>query len=246
MNRTEFIKSQGATCANWQNSWSFINEAKRIIIFGAWDWDTVGKRTRIFSEDWRFGKSGRQNSGYRQAKEHLRLVEEENYQLMTFPMHGKEDKEGRAKIGGITTKLTKRKLSRVGGEWFASDYDDDSLVTLAEEVASPEKYSEGTKVTVTINAYERNPKARAACIAHCGHVCAVCGFDFASVYGDIGKGFIHVHHVVPIGKIGKEYEIDPIKDLITVCPNCHAMIHRAEPPLTVEQLRKHISDLKKA
>ena len=246
MSRRKFIESQGATCKNWQNSWSFINEAKRIIIFGAWDRDTVGKRTKIFSEDWQFGKNDRQNPDYRQSKEHIRLIEEEGYELMTFPMHREDDKDGRAKIGGITQKLTKRKLTRVGGEWFASDYDEVSSVTLAEEISSPEKYSEGTRVAVTINAYERNPKARAACITHHGHVCAVCRFNFVSVYGDLGEGFIHVHHVIPIGKIGKEYEIDPIKDLIPVCPNCHAMIHRAEPPLTIDQLRQHISDLKKS
>lgn len=116
---------------------------------------------------------------------------------------------------------------------------------LAEDLSTFEKYSEGARFSVTINAYERNPKARAACIAHHGHVCAVCGFDFVRVYGGFGEGYIHVHHVVPIGKIGKEYRIDPISDLIPICPNCHAMIHRAEPPLTVEQLRRHIGELKK-
>jgi 5-methylcytosine-specific restriction protein A len=237
MNRRDFIKSQGATCKNWQWSWSFINEAKRIIIFGAWDRDTVGKRTKIFSDEWN-------GPGYSQSREHIRLIEEERYELMTFPMQRKDDKDGRAKIGGFTPKLTKRKLSKVGGDRFASDYDDASSVALAEEISSPEKYSEGSRVSVTINAYERNPKARAACIAHHGYICAVCGFDFTNIYGDIGENFTHVHHVVPIGKIGKEYEIDPIKDLIPVCPNCHAMIHRAEPPLTVDQLRQHISDLK--
>ena len=68
--------------------------------------------------------------------------------------------------------------------------------------------------------------------------------DFARVFGALGEGFIHVHHIVPIGKIGKEYKIDPIADLIPVCPNCHAMIHRTEPPLTIEQLRGHIGILK--
>ena len=87
-----------------------------------------------------------------------------------------------------------------------------------------------------------NPKAHAACIERHGHSCAVCGFDFARVYGTLGEGFIHVHHVVPIGKIGERYQIDPMADLIPVCPNCHAMIHRTEPPLTVEQLRNHIHE----
>jgi 5-methylcytosine-specific restriction enzyme A len=244
MNRREFIESQGATCKNWQWSWSFINKAKRIIIFGAWDRDTVGKQTRIFSDDWERNRHGK-NPGYSQSREHIRLVEEEGYQLMTFPMHREDHKDGHAKIGGFSPTLTKRKLTRVGRDWFASEWNDAGPLLLAEELSTPERYSEGARIAVTINAYERNPKARAACIAHQGHICAVCGFDFAGVYGDLGRGYIHVHHVVPIGKIRKEYKIDPIADLVPVCPNCHAMIHRTEPPLTVEQLRHHISALKK-
>ena len=48
------------------------------------------------------------------------------------------------------------------------------------------------------------------------------------MYGELGQGFIHVHHIVPISKIGKEYKIDPINDLVPVCPNCHAMLHRGK------------------
>jgi len=59
-----------------------------------------------------------------------------------------------------------------------------------------------------------------------GTACAVCGIDFEKVYGELGKGFIHVHHTVPIHTIGEEYTINPEKDLIPVCPNCHAMLHR--------------------
>jgi 5-methylcytosine-specific restriction protein A len=92
--------------------------------------------------------------------------------------------------------------------------------------------------------YERNPKARAACIAHHGCKCAVCGFDFATAYGPIGEGFIHVHHILAIGKIGKEYKVDPINHLIPVCPNCHAMIHRTDPALTIERLRKTLKEQK--
>ena len=102
------------------------------------------------------------------------------------------------------------------------------------------------KVTVTINAYERSAKARAACIAHNGASCAVCSFDFKNVFGDLGAVFIHVHHIVHIGSIQDEYEVDPITDLIPVCPNCHAMIHRVEPPLAVDQLREHLTTIKNA
>lgn len=62
--------------------------------------------------------------------------------------------------------------------------------------------------------------------------------DFEAAYGEVGKGFIHVHHVVPISSIGKEYELDVEKDLVPVCPNCHYMLHRKDPPYTVEEMKK--------
>lgn len=51
-------------------------------------------------------------------------------------------------------------------------------------------------------------------------------------------GFIHVHHINQISDIGKEYEVDPIKDLIPVCPNCHAMIHSKRPAFTIEEIKE--------
>jgi 5-methylcytosine-specific restriction protein A len=53
----------------------------------------------------------------------------------------------------------------------------------------------------------------------------------------LGAGFIQVHHTVPLSSIGTEYVIDPIRDLIPVCPNCHAMLHRKTPPFSIAELR---------
>lgn len=51
--------------------------------------------------------------------------------------------------------------------------------------------------------------------------------NFEKVYGEIGKNFIHVHHIEFISSFeGKEHELNPIEGLIPVCPNCHAMLHR--------------------
>lgn len=105
-----------------------------------------------------------------------------------------------------------------------------------EEVTEPTAYAEGATRTVTVNAYERNPAARAACVAHYGPKCVVCGFDFSQRYGALGDGFIHVHHVKPLSEIGCEYVVDPISDLRPVCPNCHAMLHRKTPPLPIDEL----------
>ena len=90
----------------------------------------------------------------------------------------------------------------------------------------PKNYYEGAVKTTTVNKYERNPLARKKCIEYHGCECSVCGFSFEKMYGDLGKDFIHVHHIVPLNTIGEKYEVNYKTDLIPVCPNCHAMLHR--------------------
>lgn len=106
-----------------------------------------------------------------------------------------------------------------------------------DEVDSVQTFREGAVRQVSVNAYERDPKARQKCIDYYGSSCSICGFDFGRAFGQLGKGFIHVHHLRPISEIAEEYEIDPIKDLRPVCPNCHAMIHRRSPPFSLEEIK---------
>ncbi len=103
-----------------------------------------------------------------------------------------------------------------------------------------DKLYEGALVKVMANKYERNQRARKECVKKKGYRCLVCGFDFKVTYGEIGENFIHVHHLVPISSIGKEYKLDVDKDLVPVCPNCHYMMHRKDPPYTVEELKKEL------
>jgi hypothetical protein len=108
----------------------------------------------------------------------------------------------------------------------------------------PIEHFEGAVTTVEVNKYERSPEARRECINLYGARCLICGLDFEEEYGELGKGFIHVHHLVPISKINKEYKVDYKKDLIPVCPNCHAMLHReinGKTP-TPEELRAIVSN----
>lgn len=87
---------------------------------------------------------------------------------------------------------------------------------------------EGIKKQVSVNKYERSSIARVKCLDAygCKYICEICKFNFEQIYGEVGKNFIHVHHITPIHTIGKNYKIDYAKDLIPVCPNCHAMLHR--------------------
>lgn len=109
---------------------------------------------------------------------------------------------------------------------------------LPEEVSPNEGYAEGAQKSVVLNAYERNPQARAACIAYFGLRCSVCDLLLEERYGSIAAGFIHVHHIVPLSKVGPDYRVNSKKDLRPVCPNCHAVIHRRQPPLSVAEARR--------
>jgi len=107
-----------------------------------------------------------------------------------------------------------------------------------------DKLYEGALLKVCVNKYERNQKARRECVAKKGYQCLVCGCDFETTYGEIGKNFIHVHHVTPISSIGEEYKLNVDTDLVPVCPNCHYMLHRKNPPYTIEELKVILSDKK--
>lgn len=117
-----------------------------------------------------------------------------------------------------------------------------NALTTFDKVVYPDEIenkvlSEGAKKQVIVNAYERNQKARQECIKYYGAKCYICNFDFEKKYGEIGKGFIHIHHKKPLSEINEEYEVDPIQDLIPVCPNCHAMIHMKKPAYSIDEIQ---------
>ena len=101
-------------------------------------------------------------------------------------------------------------------------------------------FIEGASVEVKVNRFERDPKARAECIRQHKAICNVCSLNFSEKYGEIGKGFIHVHHLTPVSDIDKAYKVNPTNDLVPVCPNCHAMLHTKKPPYTPSELKKMI------
>ncbi|CAM3117610.1 hypothetical protein BZK31_03410 [Pseudomonas floridensis] len=107
-----------------------------------------------------------------------------------------------------------------------------------DELPPGPPYIEGAIRQVTVNLYERNAKAREECLSKHGYDCAVCTMNFEKLYGEIGKKFIHVHHKKPLATIREEYELNARKDLVPVCPNCHAMLHTSNPPLSVSELQE--------
>lgn len=108
---------------------------------------------------------------------------------------------------------------------------------LAEEVVDTSDLHEGAVRLISVNAYERNAEARRQCVEAHGSNCVACGFSFATAYGDVAAGFIHVHHLSPIALKGGDYKIDPVADLRPVCANCHAVIHLRGGCMSIEELK---------
>ena len=120
--------------------------------------------------------------------------------------------------------------------------DIDSLTsTLPEEIPASAHF-EGAVREIKVNAYERNPLARKLCLAAYGHSCVVCGFNFEKAFGKFAAGFIHVHHLVLLSDIGQSYEVDPVRDLRPVCPNCHAVIHIGGAVRSIEEVKELLNN----
>lgn len=97
---------------------------------------------------------------------------------------------------------------------------------------------EGKKKEVFTTTYERDSKLRSQAVIIHGTTCAACGFNFENVYGKWGEGYIQVHHIKPLSENETEIEVNPRKDLIVLCANCHAMVHRKrDKTLSISQLK---------
>ena len=112
MSRKRFIESHGAECRNWNWSWSFVNRTKRFVIFGEWQNDPeITKIGVILDSRWEYN-NGRKQCGYGQAMRHIRLIQNDGYELKTFPMTMKlpRMKNTTAKMAGFTPHLTTKSL----------------------------------------------------------------------------------------------------------------------------------------
>ena len=175
--------------------------------------------------------SGKGNGGETQAvlNKWFRKLEvgTKEYELVSAQLKDFSDFVGK--------KLSAKVFNGSGGLYLLSNAVNSSIYP---DETTQGVYLEGRTKQVTINAIERNTRARKKCIDHYGAICFVCNFDFSANYGkELGSGFIHVHHILDIALVGKEYVVNPINDLRPLCPNCHAMVHRTKPAM-------HPNDLK--
>lgn len=127
------------------------------------------------------------------------------------------------------------------GKYVVSFYAPDQVVLDCEypdEQEPSEARREGALKQKTTTFYERDPKNRMAAVRFHGTKCKVCDFDFGKFYGEHGKDYIEIHHIVPLSEMSEAREVDPKNDLLPVCANCHRMIHRKKGQLlSIKDLR---------
>ena len=138
-----------------------------------------------------------------------------------------EQKKLNTAVSGLITNMLNSIL-------ILMEVEENSDVVPLFEVGLPE----GAKKIVEVNKYERSPVNRARCLDHHGFDCAACKNNFLNIYGPIGEEYIEVHHIIKVSDMGAGYIVDPINDLVPLCSNCHSMIHRRDPPLSVEYLKE--------
>lgn len=239
--RSAFAAKFGAMCVNPQFAWSYINEVEKFILFGAWEHEKSSDRCLIFSERWQRNISGRKNNGYGQSSKHINKIVGEGFNLMTFSMVAVDTNPiGPTKVKSFSEEIFPKKLVKVGGDYFAVEPNIEDITD--QEGILRQYYWEGAKTEVLQNVYERSPEARKACLETHGYACSVCNFDFEKSFGDFAKGYIHVHHLVRMADRPKPFVIDGSKEMVPVCPNCHAMIHKKIPPFSIEEMKAKINE----
>lgn len=223
--RTSFVnRVMGLSLKSTQGKYSYCNDNKKEVLFSL----NKGNGDIILSPTW-------SRNGYSHSLKHINKIRNEGYTLFVFETYTKKNNNGQTVACGFSPSIEKRKLI-VENDVFRAVLIDGQLED--GDFLGIEKYIEGATKTITVNGYERNREARQMCLKVHGCICSVCDFNFEQEFGEIGKGFIHVHHLKPLAEIGNEYELHPVEDLRPVCPNCHAMLHRKRPAYSIEELQQ--------
>lgn len=114
-------------------------------------------------------------------------------------------------------------------------------VSAQQEADDEKQRMEGRLTEAKVLHRQRNRQARQLCLEASGYKCYVCGFDFEKAYGEIGKGFLEVHHTKPLATYDDEHPI-PQSELCALCSNCHSMVHRKKDVLDVDELKKRFNE----
>lgn len=113
---------------------------------------------------------------------------------------------------------------------------------LTDFASEPKGFIEGGVQEIIVEMQKRDNRLRAQAIERYGYNCYICGFNFEKVYGELGIGYIEVHHLIPLSDI-KDERVNTIEDVCVVCANCHRVLHHnGKEPIPVDELRKNVEE----
>jgi hypothetical protein len=154
-----------------------------------------------------------------------------------FDFSGGPSGPDQTSVGMALSRLIEAALLPVVGLLLESEESGDLL----ENDAAAQRWDvEGRRLQGTYSRYERSRRNRAACLAYRGLDCMACGINVEKVYGSVAAGFIHVHHIERVSDMEKPREINPLVDLVPLCPTCHAVAHLRVPPIPIDELQRLI------
>ena len=158
---------------------------------------------------------------FKQFEEPILAKQDGNF-LETIPENRKTNywRDAVRQIDQITyDRIVNSVLNMSAPRLFLTDTNNDITVSL-------ESGFEGGQTKRYVTLYERNKDLRVAALKIHGLSCHVCRFNFEENYGEFARGYIQVHHIIPISEGKSNEPVNPKTDLVTVCANCHAIIHR--------------------
>jgi 5-methylcytosine-specific restriction protein A len=181
------------------------------------------------------------NGVYMKLCNYLRL--DPSYKGKGLSRGGRLEETIWSEFSGDLERLERTALAIKKGATEIQPGDPDVGIVQSED----EEFTEGRILTTLHKRRERNPqvvrKKKAAVLIEHGRLeCEICRFDFAVKYGQLGVGFTECHHIVPVSKLSAGQKTK-IADLAIVCANCHRIIHRSRPMLTVHELHNHVNPI---
>lgn len=136
-------------------------------------------------------------------------------------------------------------LAAVSNAIRAAVASDGALVPFEGDDDDDYEAPEGRLLTRLHKTYERDRKVvtkRKAQALKAGNLrCEACSLDFGERYGEHGRGYIEAHHAKPVHTLGSAGKTR-VSDLVLLCSNCHRMIHKRRPWLTVDELKNKLKN----
>ena len=106
------------------------------------------------------------------------------------------------------------------------------------------EFAEGQRSQRESSFFRRNPRLREEAIKRLGVQCIACGLEFGKRYGPAGAGYIEIHHLNPLAErtdaAARVPRMTTVADLVPLCANCHRVIHRRQPAMSIAELKANL------